>query len=88
MKETNGDKMIVKILSLEDVVLIKKALTYMIINEDLSQIEEQIVRMEHLLEDLHLSELETCTALMISEMIKKGMFKNIDEVKDTFFENT
>ena len=36
MKETNGDKMIVKILSLEDVVLIKKALTYMIINEDLS----------------------------------------------------
>jgi hypothetical protein len=83
----NKTSTIVKILSLEDVDLIKKGLISILINEDLSEIGEHIDRIEYLIENLHLNELETCTSLMASEMIKKGMFKNIDEVKEIFFED-
>lgn len=71
--------MIMKSLSSKDVVLIKRALKYIVKNGDLP--EEHIRRADFLLQDLEEDESAMFYISMITTMIKKDLFNDIDEIK-------
>ena len=67
--------MIMKNLSNKDVMLIKRALKYIVKHEDL--LNEHITRAEWLLKDLDEDESVTFYVSMISTMYEKNMFDNL-----------
>jgi hypothetical protein len=71
--------MIMKNLSSKDVVLIKRALKYTVKNGDLP--EEHVRRADFLLKELDEDDSTMFYVSMITTMIKKDLFNDIDEIK-------